>query len=85
MDSLMAVELSNRLSVLVRRPLPSTFALEEPTLNHLAEHLGSLLSDEFEFEVRAVVTAPGPDPGLAALSEDELRDALLRELEATGY
>ncbi len=85
MDSLMAVELSNRLSVVVRRPLASTFALEEPTLNHVVDHLGSLLSDEFEFEERPAPTAPDPDPELTALSEDELRDALLRELEATGY
>jgi acyl carrier protein len=84
MDSLMAVELSSRLSVLVRRALPSTFALEEPTLHHVVDHLAALLSDEFDMDAPPRLTAP-PDDGLAALSEDELRDALLRELEATGY
>jgi acyl carrier protein len=85
MDSLMAVELSNRLSALVRRTLPSTLALEEPTLNHLVDHLVSVLSDELEFTNRSTARATESDDGLATLSEDELRDALVRELEATGY
>jgi ATP-dependent DNA helicase RecG len=43
MDSLMAVELSNRLSSLLDRPLPSTLPFEHPTLDELAAHVAELL------------------------------------------
>ena len=44
----MAVELSNRLSVLVDRPLPSTLAFEEPTVEDLARYLAGVLGDRVD-------------------------------------
>ena len=83
MDSLMTVELSNRLSALVNRSLPSTVAFEYPTLDELTTHLQQLLSDRVEFPA-AAARAPEPDL-LAGLDEAELTDALLKELDDAGY
>ncbi|MCU1503873.1 MAG: polyketide synthase, partial [Ilumatobacteraceae bacterium] len=96
MDSLMAVELSNRLSVLVDRSLPSTLAFEQPTLDDLAAHIRALLADRVDFPGSGAGTATsatssgpsaptGDDAALDDLTESELTDALLRELDATGY
>ena len=52
MDSLLAVEISNRLKTIFGRQLSSTLAFEYPTTNALAEHIlsvfftGEDLSDE---------------------------------------
>ena len=80
MDSLMTVELSNRLSAMVNRALPSTVAFEHPTLKELTAHLQELLADRVEFPDGAA--APNP---FADLHEDELTDALLKELDDAGY
>ena len=81
MDSLMTVELGNLLSALVNRSLPSTVALEHPTLRDLTAHLEELLADRVEFPSAAPVE---PDR-YADLDEDELTDALLKELDDAGY
>ena len=84
MDSLMAVELSNRVSVLVDRTLPSTLAFEQPTLDDLSTHLEELLADRVPFEPIDGPSA-STDETLAELSSDELEDALLKELDEAGY
>jgi acyl carrier protein len=80
MDSLMTVELGNRLSAMVDRALPSTVAFEYPTLKALTGHLEDLLSDRVDFSDRTA--AP---PLYADLDEDELTDALFKELDEAGY
>jgi hypothetical protein len=96
MDSLMAVELSNRLSVLIDRSLPSTLAFEHPTLDLLAAHLELLLADRVEFAHEAAapdVGAAGRDDAqhrlrverLQAITDDEAELALIEELRRSGY
>jgi hypothetical protein len=96
MDSLMAVELSNRLGVIVDRSLPSTLAFEHPTLDRLTAHLEDLLGDRVEFTVEE--SARGAKDvardeelqqlrieQLKAISDDEAERVLLEELKRSGY
>ncbi|NTU85094.1 MAG: KR domain-containing protein, partial [Chloroflexales bacterium] len=46
LDSLMAVELRNRLSHSLERPLPATLLFDQPTVEALATHLGDMLVGE---------------------------------------
>ena len=98
MDSLMAVELSNRLGVLVDRSLPSTLAFEYPTLSELIDYLRELLADRVPFKAAAesdadaavgADTPSGRSPqeasAAAELSDAELEAELLRELDDAGY
>ena len=45
LDSLMAVELSNRLSVGTGLALPATLALEHPTITAIAQHVAAAMAD----------------------------------------
>lgn len=88
MDSLMAVELSNRLSAVLDRSVPSTLPFEFPTLEELVVHATEILSDR----VDVVGAAPGQqDTAIHAaapvvdLAPDDVEDALLRELDDAGY
>jgi acyl transferase domain-containing protein/acyl carrier protein len=80
MDSLMAVELRNRLQSSLGRPLPSTIAFDHPTPSDLSAHLGALVLEP--------VTAPAPeaargeDDDLATMSDDEAESAFAEELAA---
>lgn len=80
LDSLMAVELRNRLQASVGRPLPSTLAFDHPTVEAIADFLGEVL------EVEEPGTQNGAEPPSADLSEatadvesmsDEEAEALL--------
>lgn len=89
MDSLMAVELSNRLKALLGQPLPTTLAFEYPSIYALVAYL----------ETQVLVSAPEPeaetpvvDPTeaailaeLEALSDNEIEASLLDELKKAGY
>ena len=73
----MAVELSNRLSVMVDRTLPSTLTFEHPTLEDLTLHLVDLLRDRVALIESSDATTPGAAPvndfgELAGLSDGEL-------------
>jgi hypothetical protein len=91
MDSLMAVELRNRLEASIgQRRLPTTLAFEHPTIEALADFLGS--------HVLRLASAPSPGPlpplvqeptpaerSVESLSATELEATLLDELDKAGY
>lgn len=88
MDSLMAVELANRLGRLINVPLPSTFAFDYPTLGTLASHLLEQLFDAADDTpvTKAVdATSMQAEPDASELSDAELEDELRRELEQAGF
>jgi myxalamid-type polyketide synthase MxaB len=80
-DSLMAVELKNRLQASLGRSLRSTLVFDYPTLESLVDHLSQELafSDEMDTQLES-----RPDSSLAELeqlSESEAEALLLKELE----
>lgn len=88
MDSLMAVELSNRVGGALGIKLPSTFAFEHPTLEAMGRHLLDELripGDEPHEPSPPRSAQPIPAEDLAHLTEDELSSALLEELDQIGY
>ena len=90
MDSLMAVELSNRLKAGLQQPLPTTLAFEYPTIAALTHFLADeVLHLSTEVETAVTPTADEESQELLAeldsLSESELTDSLLKELEEAGY
>jgi hypothetical protein len=86
MDSLMAVELRNRLQTSLRQPLPATLMFENPTVAVLAE---SLLT-EVLFPEEAAPSLAGSPPAapspmeteLEGLAEDEIAALLAERLTA---
>jgi acyl transferase domain-containing protein/NADPH:quinone reductase-like Zn-dependent oxidoreductase/short-subunit dehydrogenase len=89
MDSLMAVEFSNRLKRALGRHLPSTLAFEHPTLRALADHLAK---DILRLEIGGSgIDAPEQRDArptlqeVAGLSESAAEKDLLQELERSGY
>jgi acyl carrier protein len=87
LDSLMAVELSNRLGAAVGRKLPATIAFDCPTVVALAEYLDGLLEVQPQAAGPApVVPAPESESDeLAGLSEEALERSLAEELDRAGY
>ncbi len=83
MDSLMAVELSNRVGRGLDVKLPSTFVFEHSTVEGMASHL---LRDSQPDAVQSssAKTEPLPDLDVDGLSEEELSSALLDELDQIG-
>jgi len=88
-DSLLAVELKNRLEALLGRPLGATLVFDFPTVADLVTHLASLLdTDVSGQETPPTRPAPAPPPpatptdaaDLDTLSEHELAALLAREL-----
>jgi acyl transferase domain-containing protein/acyl carrier protein len=87
MDSLMAVELSNRLSALLMRSVASTVPFEHPTVDELTAHVIELLSGDVDF---AGSTVPSPSAttehnAILDIAPEDVADALLRELDDAGY
>jgi microcystin synthetase protein McyG len=85
LDSLMAVELRNRLGPAIERTLPPTLLFEFPTVAALTAYLAdeALRLDEGE------AGEPAPTPGRTLpetipLSEDDLAAILLRKIESLG-
>ena len=91
MDSLMAVEISNRLKHSLGCYLPSTIVFEHPTLKALTDYLAT---EVFDF-VSAPAARDNPGDAKKAqsnvarevenLSEEDVERALIQELEDTGY
>ena len=90
MDSLMAVELSNRLRAGVGQSLPTTLAFEYPTIwaltRYLAEEvLGLEMAETAVPETKTDDAAQAILTEIDTLSESEIEDSLLKELEDAGY
>jgi acyl transferase domain-containing protein len=90
MDSLMSVELSNRLKRSLKRQLPATLAFEQPTIDVLTGYLAGLLGLR---DPLAPAEAVEPESvmrkelleDVERLSEDEAEASLARELDRAGY
>ncbi len=83
LDSLMAVQLRNRLSGSIEQPLPATLLYECPTVRALADFLASCLADaqaDGAVDTAAITTPeqPGDD------SEEDLAARLSARLEQIG-
>jgi myxalamid-type polyketide synthase MxaB len=66
-DSLMALELRNRLQATTARPLPSTLAFDYPTVEMLADYLWNLMSADLPMS--GAVRNEGDMDGLASAIE----------------
>jgi malonyl CoA-acyl carrier protein transacylase len=91
MDSLMAVELSNRLKVLLGQSLPATLAFEYPTIEALVNYLEEQVIASLSLKPPEPIKTATPsleaaiDSELEALSDDEIEASLLEELKNAGY
>ena len=72
MDSLMAVELRNKLGTRLARRLPATLLFNYPTLHELVEHLSADVLGRSTAEIPEAQTEPATTKELDDLSEDEL-------------
>jgi len=77
LDSLMAVELRNRLQARVGVSLPATLVFDFPTVAALARHLASVMKLDLSTPAPRSHAAR-PDEEIAALTDDEA-EALLRD------
>jgi acyl carrier protein len=87
LDSLMAVELRNRLGRAIARPLPATLLFDYPSITAITDHIAKLL--ELETDVPEPSTPPvaaAAEDGLLdrveGLSEDELDRLLAERMQA---
>jgi acyl carrier protein len=92
MDSLMAVELKNRLQSSLGCSLPTTLAFEYPTLEALTGYLATeVLALSVPAKAQAETRKKDEDQQAAILAEveqlsdDQTEESLLKELEEAGY
>jgi acyl carrier protein len=81
LDSLMGLELKNRLQSALGRPIPPTLVFEYPTIESLSEHLAGLVAPDVSTstpETMAAEEHTGTIDNLEQLSEAEA-EALLAE------
>tara|TARA_R110002096_G_scaffold189337_1_gene369903 strand:- start:20980 stop:27615 length:6636 start_codon:yes stop_codon:yes gene_type:complete len=93
LDSLLAVEMRNRLSKAIDMPLPASIMFDYPTVVQLSAHLVSLLKETANTISPDSRQQSGPRPGrddavvelrdsIEALSDADAEDELLKELES---
>ncbi len=86
MDSLMAVELRNRLQADIGRPLPPTLTFDYPTVSVLARYLIETLFPAATLEaINGIGSAADMTSELDDLSRDELKALLDEELRAIDH
>jgi acyl carrier protein len=86
LDSLMAVQLRNRLSDAIGQPLPATLIFECPTVKALAEYLLGMVAERIA-AIDKKDSGPGAaDAAVAAAAEetDELAARLVARLDQIG-
>jgi acyl carrier protein len=79
MDSLMSVELKNRLEREIGRPLPSTLTFNYPSVRALAGYLVAAAAP-----AAAVSDPPSGAPAIDDMSEDDLASLLSAHLERSS-
>ncbi|TBR56984.1 hypothetical protein B4U84_26490 [Westiellopsis prolifica IICB1] len=89
MDSLMSVELRNRLQKTLACSLPSTLAFDNPTVEAVADYLiREVLTLEFSSkssaELQQAQEVDGKAELLESLSQDEIADLLAKKLATLG-
>ena len=84
MDSLMAVELSNRIGRSTATRLPSTLVFEHPTVEAMGSYVLTLLKLDTEGAGQAELVSLS-ETELAGMSADDLALALADELKQIGY
>jgi acyl transferase domain-containing protein len=82
MDSLMAVELRNRLQHRLGRPLPSTLAFDYPTIEGLVAHLLQQVPGLSDVAVPPRSREADELAALETLSEDEVKELIAEELQS---
>ena len=85
MDSLMSVEIGNRISRSCGLNLPSTFAFERPTIRAMSDYILEEMALNGPADGSGEGASAAPSDDLDALSADEVTSALLDELEQIGY
>jgi acyl transferase domain-containing protein/acyl carrier protein len=85
-DSLVSIELKNRLQSAVERPLPATLVFDHPTISALVEYIERRLFGDGPAEDQDAAGSPAAEiqdtvsAGLDSLSDDEAEAVLLDEL-----
>lgn len=91
MDSLMAVEISNRLKRSLGIPLSSTLAFEYPTFEALFDYLAmevleiSIAGDRKEEIDKETAATRDVEKEVEKLSEEDIEKSLIQELKESGY
>jgi acyl transferase domain-containing protein/acyl carrier protein len=80
LDSLMAVELRNRLQASVGRSLPSTLAFDHPTVEAIADFLGEVLEVATGSGIPNGAARSSVELAVEALSDEEAEALLQQEL-----
>ncbi|NEP08644.1 MAG: acyl carrier protein, partial [Okeania sp. SIO4D6] len=81
-DSLMAVELKNRLELTLQTSLSSTLLFDYPTLEALVEHLADVIP--LEFSVTDNSDKSNNMSRFEEMSEDQMFGLLAQTLESIG-